>query len=97
MRAFSNSQGSRTSSSSGGSRAASASQAASSGAEMLFIRLEAKARRALAVDERVDHRLEQLHRGVGARRGAGDQARAHRRGLADHGEQAPADVELLQE
>ena len=77
---------------------ASASQAASSGGADLLHQLEAEARRLLGVGERRDHGLEEVD-GVEARPAPVQltrRARHHRR-LADHGEQAPAGLELLEE
>src|SRR5258708_19148296 len=97
MRAFSYSQGSRTSSSSGFARPASASHAASSVALICLIGSKAETGWLLGVDERRDYGLEQLDAVKRQRRGAGHDAGGHRRRFAHHGEQAPADLELLEQ
>src|SRR5688572_24161642 len=96
MRAFSNSHGSRTSRSTGGSRPASFSHAASSVGRIGFIS-EPKALRLFGVHQPADYRFEEVHAAAGTRREARHEARLHRRGLAHHGEEAPARIERVDE
>src|SRR3954462_5739720 len=93
------SQGSRSSSNTGFALLESESHAASCGADSWFTGSASKlaARRVLGVHQRREHRFEQLRGGERAGRGAGHEARGHRRRFADHGEEAPANRELREE
>src|SRR5258706_1921947 len=97
MRAFSYSRGPRKSRSRGVARPAWASHAASSVALISLIGSKAEPGWLLGVDERRDYGLEQLDAVIRLRSGAAHDAGGHCRGFAHHGEQAPADLELLEQ